>query len=104
MESIKDYAEVAYQKDLINMLLRQLFVGLTDQDYVEYTEMVCSKINQLNNVRRDLKTNKGDYLESTATYYGVTNDAVLDAFMYFNLVVENIFLIKQLSKYGKEEE
>jgi hypothetical protein len=104
MESIKDYAEVAYQKDLINMLLRQLFVGLTDQDYVEYTEMVCSKIHQQNGIRKSIRTDKGDYLESTATYYGVTTDAVLDAFMYFNLVVENIFLIKQLSKYVEKEE
>ncbi len=104
MDSIKDYVEMEYQKDLISQLLKQVFVDTDETSYEEYTEMVFAKIHQQNSIRRNFKNNRGDALTHTAEYYGVTPDTVLDAFLYFNLIVENIFLIKQLSEYIKKEE
>jgi hypothetical protein len=103
MESVRDYVEMEYQKDLISQLLKQVFVDASEKDYEELTEMVFNKIHLQNSIRQNFKITKEDSLARTAEYYGVTTNAVLDAFLFFNLVVENVFLTKKLSEYVKEE-
>jgi len=98
IESIKGYADLGYQKDLISQLLKQAFIGIPEDRHEEMTELVFTKIHQLNDLKNNIKGQTGGAITDAAAMYDTTEEQVLDSFMYFSLVVENSFLIKQLAE------
>jgi len=104
MESIKGYADLGYQKDLISQLLKQAFIGIPEERHEEMTELVFTKIHQMNDLKNSIKGQTGEIIADAAVMYDTTEEQVLDSFMYFSLIVENSFLIKQLSEMIQDEE
>lgn len=104
MDSIKSYAELEYQKDLISQLLKQAFIGIPKERHEEMTERVFAKIHQMNQLRSIIKQSTASVIIDTAERYGSSEDQVLDSFMYFSLIVENAFLTKQLVDYIQSED
>lgn len=96
MDTIKEYVEAQNQKDAISQLLRCLNISI-DEDYQEeVTEAVLVKIKAMQEVSVLVKEVNKDVIKTTAETYGVTEDSVLDSFMYFSLLVENVILHMQL--------
>lgn len=104
MESIKTFAEMARQKDLIHHLLRTAYPSIPEEAYEDFTEMVFNKMVQQGAQRATLEANSNGSLDATAEQYGVTKDIVLDSFMYFNLLVENIWLTTQIAELLARED
>ena len=104
MESIKTFAEMARQKDLIHHLLRTAYPSIPEEAYEDFTEMVFNKMVQQGAQRAALESNSDGSLETTAEQYGVTKDIVLDSFMYFNLLVENVWLATQIAELLAKED
>ncbi len=101
MESIKDYAEQGFQKDLIVDILRQIVPDVSVAEYEELTEMVAYKIQFMTEYRTSLASSTEVKLAETAAKLGVTEDHVLDTFIHFSLIVENVWLAKQLLDVGE---
>lgn len=104
MESIKTFAEMAHQKDLIHHLLRTAYPSIPEEAYEDFTEMVFNKIVQQGAQRNALEKQSDGSLEHTAKMYGTTKDTVLDSFMYFNLLVENVWLTTQIAQLLTKED
>jgi hypothetical protein len=103
MASIKDYAETEFQKDLISQVLR-VFPNIASEEYEEITEMVATKINDMNKMREAMNVHKGEQLDFFADQYKTTPQNILDSFVYFVLIVENVILNKSLMESMPEEE
>jgi hypothetical protein len=96
MDSIKQYAESEFRKTLINQLLKQAFANIKLQEYDEVTELVANKIKSMTTMRESLKTASHTSIAKTASDFNVDEDSILDSFIYFTLVVENVLLTKKL--------
>jgi hypothetical protein len=96
MNSIKEYVNESYQKDLISQLLKQAFTNISESEYEELTEMISTKLLVLNNLRDMMNKNSNDELEAAAKSFGVEKENVISTFLYFSLVVENTILTKQI--------
>ena len=100
MSTLKNYIEIEYQKVMVNDLLKQVFVNIPEEEYSEYAELVVDKLYTFRKLRetvRNMTVNDGKTAE-TAKELGVTEDDMLDAFIYMIMVVENVHLLKQLEK------
>ena len=96
--SIKDFVMSSRKKDMINSILRKSFSDVSEEEYEELTNLVFNKIDAMNEFREFLRTNADDELSKVAEEYTVDEDAVLDSFVYFVLILENVYLRNQLSK------
>ena len=100
-DSIRDYVESAKQKDLISQLLKQSFISIPPEYYEEMTELILEKLRTTNAVRKFISEKNKDIIEETARINEVTENAVIDSFVYFFLIVENVLLAKQVEELKK---
>ena len=100
MTSMSDYTKVAEHKDLVSGLLKQIFTGIDPKDYAEMTNLVSKKIHNTYLLKKSIAEDNKEYLEEAARIHGVEFNTVLDSFMLFLLIVENIGLAKQLNVFG----
>lgn len=95
-QSVKDYVEASKQKDLISQLLKQSAISIPEEYHEEITEKVLEKLKLTNSLRLFIKLNNSKIIKETAEANGVNEAAVIDAFVYFFLIVENVILSKYL--------
>lgn len=103
MESIKDYAEKGFQKDMVTQILKQAFLNIGDEEQETITNLVIDKIDEMNSYRTDLAAKADPTLDSTADEFGISPQVVLDTFIYFTLIVENVWLTKKLEDITRGE-
>lgn len=100
-DSIKDYVEASKQKDLISQLLRQSAISIPEEYQEEITENVLEKLKLTNSLRLFIKVNNSKIIKETAEVNEVSEASVIDAFVYFFLIVENVILAKYLEDAKK---
>ena len=98
MLSIKDYIESGEQKDMISDVLRQIVPDIETEEYEELTEMVINKLHSINEYKAGVLIDSNSVLKNAANELDVETSKFLDTFVYFSLIVENVWLIKQLSE------
>lgn len=104
MNSIRDYAEIEYQKDLISQLIKQSYVGIPEEEFEELTELIFVKLHRMNDLRSKVELKNNDEISNTAEAYSTSEDKVIDSFIYLTLIVENVILSKKLKEYIEKEE
>lgn len=97
MNSVRGYVLEANQKDLITQFLKQIMSGVEETDYEELTELISTKLSDLNKLRRDMEEFDAKGLSKIASEFDIQPEAIVDAFIYFSLIVENTLLLKQLA-------
>lgn len=102
MNSIKQYAESEFRKTLINQLLKSAFNNIKLEEYDEITELVAKKIKSMNTIRESLRSASKESISKTASDFNIDENSVLDSFIYFTLIVENVLLTKKLLEVLKE--
>ena len=65
------------------------------------TELILEKLRTTNAVRKFISEKNKDIIEETARINEVTENAVIDSFVYFFLIVENVLLAKQVEELKK---
>ena len=104
MDSMKNFAEIEFQKDLVSNLLKQSFIDIDDTEYEEFTDLILGKIHLMNSMRTKVEEEAGDTLAETAERYETTTDHIIDAYLYFTLIVENVFLARKLIEATEDSE
>ena len=99
MNSIKDYVNENMHKDAITQILKTTFKEVKEEDYEEVTEMIAAKLAYMNVYRRSLEEIDDGDLQEAADSFGVPRDAIVDSFVYFTLVLDNVLLQKELAEY-----
>ena len=104
MKSIKNYFEETLHKDAIVQILKTTFTEIPEEDYEEITEMIAYKLAYMNHYRDRLEMDGAIDLGKTAKAFGVPKKAIIDSFVYFTLIVDNVLLQKELAQYLPEED
>jgi predicted DNA-binding protein YlxM (UPF0122 family) len=104
MSSIKDYVDENMHKDAITQILKTTFKEVKAEDYEEVTEMVAAKLAYMNVYRKSLEeTDPGD-LQEVADSFNVPKESIVDSFVYFTLILDNVLLQKELAEYLPDNE
>lgn len=97
--NITDYVAAEQKKVLISQIIKSTFNSI--EDYEEATELVYSKLKSIDKLRDLLKQNSLEHIKEslkTENNTKVAPEQVIDAWVYFALVVENVWLSSELNK------
>jgi hypothetical protein len=94
--SMRDFATDELKKDMIGQLLSNSFPFIDKSEYPVMTELVLEKLSAMSNLRAVIAENDASVIGKVAEANGVEKDAVLDSFIYFYLITENVYLTKAL--------
>lgn len=97
MESISDYTKAEEHKDLVSSLLKQIYKDIDPKYYKELTISVSKKIQSTYTLKQSIGEDNKEYLEEAARIHGVEFNTILDSFMLFLLIVENVGLSNQIN-------
>lgn len=97
MDSVRSYVLEENQKDLIKQFLKQIFVDVKEPDYEELTELIATKLRELNTLRKNMEEFDEKGLSKIASEFDIDKEQIVDAFIYFSLIVENTLMLKQIS-------
>ena len=99
MVSIVDYVEDVNIKTMINDVLRKFFFSDSNVDEElegKLIEEVFDKIDFLEGLKDSLLDNDDGTIREVADRLNVSHEKVINTFIYFSLIVENIWLTKAL--------
>lgn len=93
---MKTYVDSEFQKTMIQQLLRTTFKNIDECEYDLLTDRIAEKLENMRKMRDTLEEKENASLTEAAEKHGVSYSAVLDSFVYFQLIVENVWLIRYL--------
>ena len=102
--SIKDYAEDVHYKDMIAQILRAAYTNIEEDEFEEITELINAKLAYMVEYKKTLATESEESLKASAEMHGTSPDNILDAFIYFTLIVDNVIMQEELRKYEEDDE
>jgi hypothetical protein len=104
MESIKTFADDNAKKDMILAVLKESFHMIPREDYLVMVDLVFTKLASMQKYRKKMLEKDEEALRDVAESYGVDVDAVLDSYLYFLLIVESVYLQRELFKSLNRED
>lgn len=105
MNTLKNYMEAELRKTMINRLLKTAFINIPAEDFDEYTEMIMTKIDNLNTLKDNIKTffGNGEDIKTIMEQYQTSEEEVLNSFLFMTLVVENVYLTKVIAQLWQQD-
>lgn len=100
--SMKDFVTDEMKKDMIGQLLSNSFPFIDKSEYPIMTELVIEKLSVMRSLRTTIAENDASVIGKVAEANKVEKDAVLDSFIYFYLITENVYLTKALLEKDTE--
>ncbi len=104
--SIKDFVTEQDNLDIVYNMITKVYNRIIKKEDARYmTELVLKRAKALTKAKSDLKSSNKGLIESVIKSLDVSEEDVVDALIYFNLIVETVIYeerIKQLLQ-GKEE-
>lgn len=96
MSTLGRFAEIEAQKGMIRHIIKTSNLEVPEEDLMPIVEAVQGKILQMHLHRDWLKRSQADSLEQVAQDHDAHVDSVLDSFVYFTLILENVLLERKL--------
>ena len=98
MSTLGNFIELEAQKSMIMHILKNSELILTDEELIEISDEVQNKLLAMRIYREHLKIKESDSLAKVSDEHGADVDAVLDSYVYFSLILENVWLKRMLFK------
>jgi hypothetical protein len=102
MTNIVDYVQSENKKNLISQIIKNTFSNI--DDYEKMTELVHEKFKSIETLRADLMTTSLDKIKESLRAENNTSNTpeqIVDTLVYFSLIIENVWLVKELNKFTK---
>lgn len=103
MSLLKEYADGEIKKGMVAYLLKNMFPHVPEDQYEDLTEVILNKFAFMNSLRAFIAEKEAEQIKQTAEDNDVTEDAVLDSFVYFYLVAETSWLSYAIIKASQED-
>jgi uncharacterized protein YaaW (UPF0174 family) len=98
MSTLGNFIELEAQKSMIMHILKNSELKLTSEELLEISDEVQNKLLAMRIYREHLKIKEADSLSKVSDEHGADVDAVLDSYVYFSLILENVWLKRMLFK------
>ena len=98
MSTLGNFIELEAQKSMIVHILKNSELELTDDELDEVSNEVQKKLLAMRIYREHLKIKEFDSLARISEEHDADADAVLDSYVYFSLILENVWLKRMLFK------
>lgn len=102
--SIKDYVENVHYKDMITQILRAAYTNIEEDEFEEITELINNKLAYMVEYKKTLAAESEESLRESAEMHGTSPDNILDAFIYFTLIVDNVIMQEELRRYEEKDD
>lgn len=99
MSTLGNFIELEAQKSMIRHILKSSQLDFEEDEMMEMVEDVQKKLLAMRVHREYLRIKEQDSLAKVSEDNEADPEAVLDSFVYFSLILENVWLKKQLSKW-----
>lgn len=96
MSTLGNFVELTAQKGMIRHILKTSALDLSPEELDEMVTLIQRKLLQTSLYRENLREKEAEALEKVSKEYDADAEAVLDSYVYFSLIVENVWLKKKM--------
>ena len=98
MSTLGNFVELTAQKGMIRHILKTSALELSPEELDEMVALIQKKLLQTSLYRESLREKEAEALDRVSKEYDANVDAVLDSYVYFSLIVENVWLKKKMEE------
>lgn len=96
MSTLGNFVELTAQKGMIRHILKTSAMELSPEELDEMVTLIQKKLLQMTVYRDRLRDKEAEALDKISEDYDADSEAVLDSYVYFSLIVENVWLKKKM--------
>ncbi len=104
MSTMGRFAQLEAQKGMIRHIIKASNLEVNEEELMPIVEEVQGKILKMHVHREWLKTTQAEDLERVSAEYEASIESVLDSFVYFSLILENVLLERHIRRLTEDDE